>query len=73
MKDATRTDRRAISHVWPPLTATRRGDPTRRTLDKAPSETVRAMLEQLGNAASAGVKAASEAGSQAWNEGSAAA
>jgi uncharacterized protein YneF (UPF0154 family) len=43
-----------------------------RTLEKAPSETVKVMLGQLGNAASAGVKAASEAGSQAWNEGSAA-
>jgi uncharacterized protein YneF (UPF0154 family) len=44
-----------------------------RTLDKAPSETVKVMLGQLGNAASAGAKAASEAGTKAWNQGSAAA
>lgn len=44
-----------------------------RTLEKTPSETVKVMLGQLGNAASAGVKAASEAGSKAWNEGSPAA
>jgi hypothetical protein len=44
-----------------------------RTLDKAPSETVKVILGQLGNAASAGVKAASDAGSKAWSEGSAAA
>jgi uncharacterized protein YneF (UPF0154 family) len=44
-----------------------------RTLDRAPSETVKLLLGQLGNAASAGAKAASEAGSKAWNERAAAA
>ncbi|HXN60333.1 MAG TPA: hypothetical protein VN886_07745 [Acidimicrobiales bacterium] len=44
-----------------------------RTLDKAPSETVKVLLGQRGNAASAGVRAASDAGSKAWSEGSAAA
>ena len=42
-----------------------------RGLDKAPSETVKDVLGQLGNTASAGVKAASDASSKAGSEGSA--
>ena len=41
-----------------------------RGLEKAPSETVKVVLGQLGNAASAGVKAATDASSKAWSEGS---
>jgi hypothetical protein len=44
-----------------------------RTQEKAPSEMLKAVLAQFANAASAGAKAASEAGSKAWNEGSVAA
>jgi hypothetical protein len=44
-----------------------------RGLEKAPSEAVKVMLGQLGNAASAGAKAASEAGAKAWKDGAAAA
>jgi hypothetical protein len=44
-----------------------------RTQEKPPSEMLKAVLGQLGNAASAGAKAASEAGAKAWNEGSVAA
>jgi hypothetical protein len=44
-----------------------------RGLDKAPSETAKGLLGQIGNTASAGVKAASDAGSKAGSEGSAAA
>jgi hypothetical protein len=44
-----------------------------RTQEQAPSETIKTILGQLGNAASAGAKAASEAGAKAWNDGSAAA
>ncbi len=43
-----------------------------RTLDQAPSATIKVTLAQLRNAASAGAKAASEAGAKAWNEGTAA-
>lgn len=43
------------------------------SLEKAPSETFKTVLGQLGGAASAGAKAASEAGAKAWNEGTAAA
>lgn len=38
-----------------------------RTLDEAPTETVKVVLGQLGNAASAGAKAAPGAGAKAWN------
>jgi hypothetical protein len=44
-----------------------------RNLEKAPSDSVKHFFEHVGTAATAGAKAASEAGSKAWNEGSAAA